>query len=131
MKGPSIMAEISIWSAAIIVTLMMFAASIGFVAAGILAGARSNSEEGRTTNQIQGMLARWSRGKQFGFIGGDDNQEHFVHSSEFKKIGMRLPEPGDRIAFTVERGAKGSRAVGPNYVTTPRVDQDKKAAKSF
>ena len=35
------MAEISIWSAAIIVMLMMFAASIGFVAAGILAGARS------------------------------------------------------------------------------------------
>ena len=35
------MAEISIWSAAIIVMLMMFAASIGFVTAGILAGARS------------------------------------------------------------------------------------------
>jgi hypothetical protein len=35
------MAEISIWSVAIVVMLMMFAASIGFVAAGILAGARS------------------------------------------------------------------------------------------
>jgi len=35
------MAEISIWSATIIVMLMMFAGSIGFVAAGILAGARS------------------------------------------------------------------------------------------
>ena len=35
------MAEISIWSAAIIVMLMMVAASIGFVTAGILAGARS------------------------------------------------------------------------------------------
>ena len=122
------MAEISIWSAAIIVTLIMFAASIGFVAAGILAGARSNSEEGHTTNQIQGRFARWSRGKQFGFIGGDNNQEYFVHSSEFKKIGMRLPEPGHRMAFTAKRGAKGSRAVGPSYVTTPRnVDQDKAA----
>ena len=38
------MAEISIWSAAIIVMLMMFAASIGFVAAAILAGARSDSD---------------------------------------------------------------------------------------
>jgi hypothetical protein len=45
MKGPSIMAEISIWSAAIIVMLMMFAASIGFVAAGILAGARSVKDD--------------------------------------------------------------------------------------
>jgi cold shock CspA family protein len=124
MKGPSIMAEISIWSVAIIVMLMMFAASIGFVASGILAGARSNSEESRTTNQIQGTFARWSRSKQFGFIGGDDNQEHFVHSSEFKKIGMRLPEPGDRIAFTAERGANGCRAVGPSYVTTPRDVED-------
>jgi cold shock CspA family protein len=127
MKGPSIMAEISIGSV-IIVMLMMFAASIGFVASGILAGARSNSEESRTTNQIQGTFARWSRSKQFGFIGGDDNQEHFVHSSEFKKIGMRLPEPGDRIVFTGERGPKGSRAVGPSYVTIPRdVEQDKAA----
>jgi CspA family cold shock protein len=128
MKGPSIMAQISIWSIAIIVMLMMFAASIGFVAAGILAGARSNSEESRTTNQIQGTFARWSSGKQFGFISGDDNQEHFVHSSEFKKIGMRLPEPGDRIAFTAERGVKGSRAVGPSYVTTPRNVGEEKAA---
>jgi cold shock CspA family protein len=112
------MAEMSIWSAAIIVMLMMLAGSIGFVAAGIIAGARSNGEESRTTNQIQGTFARWSRGKQFGFIGGDDNQEHFVHSFEFKKIGMKLPEPSDRIAFTAERGAKGSRAVWPSYVTT-------------
>ena len=38
---------------------------------------------------------------------------------------MRLPKPGDRIAFTAERGAKGSRAVGPSYVTTLRaVGQD-------
>jgi cold shock protein len=128
MKGPSIMAEISIWSIAIIVMLMMFAASIGFVASGFLAGARLNSEESPTTNQIQGTFARWSRGKRFGFIGGDDNQEHFVHSSEFNTIGMRLPEPGDRIAFIAERGAKGSRAVRPSYVTTPRdVEQDKAA----
>ena len=35
------MAEISIWSVAIVVMLMIFAASIGFVAAEILAGARS------------------------------------------------------------------------------------------
>jgi|SRR5580704_7554 cold shock protein len=124
MKGPSIMAEISIWSAAIIVMLMMFAASIGFVAAGILAGARSVSdiEEG---NQIQGTFARWSRDKRFGFIDGDDNQEHFVHNSEFKRIGMRPPQPGDRLAFTLEHGAKGSRAVGLSHVTTPSdVDQD-------
>jgi len=130
------MAEISAWSPAIIVMLMMFAGSVGFVAAGILAGARSlkdhtngdtaaqSSEESRMTNQIQGTFARWSQGELFGFIGGDDNQEHFVHNSEFKKIGMRLPEAGDRIAFTVEHGAEGTRAVGPSYVTAPRdVDQ--------
>ena len=121
------MAEISIWSAAIIVMLMMFAASIGFVAAGILAGARSVSdiEEG---NQIQGTFARWSRDKRFGFIDGDDNQEHFVHNSEFKRIGMRPPQPGDRLAFTLEAGAKGSRAVGLSHVTTPSdVDRDEAA----
>jgi cold shock CspA family protein len=106
---------------------MMFAASIGFVAAGILAGARSVSdiEEG---NQIQGTFARWSRDKRFGFIDGDDNQEHFVDNSEFKKIGMMPPEPGDRIAFTAEPGGRGSRAVGPSFVTTPRdVEQDNAA----
>ena len=121
------MAEISIWSVAIIVMLMMFAASIGFVVAGVLAGARAGSdvEESRATNQTKGTFARWSRDKQFGFIGGDDNQEHFVHSSEFKKIGMRPPEPGDRLAFTLEHGDKGSRAVGLSYVMTPSdVDQD-------
>ena len=73
------MAEISIWSVAIIVMLMMFAAAIGYVVSGILAVARSNNEESRTTNQIQGTFARWSRGQQLSFIGGDDNQEHFVH----------------------------------------------------
>ena len=122
------MAEISIWSAAIIVMLMMFSASIGFVAAGILAGARSNSEGNRATNQIQGTFARWSRGKQFGFIGGDDNQEHFVHSFEFNKLERNFRQSRDRIAFTVERGAKGSRAVWPSYVTTPRNVGQNKAA---
>ena len=121
------MAEISLWSAAIVVMLVIFAASIGFVAAAILAGARSDSDI-EESNQIQGTFARWSRDKRFGFIDGDDNQEHFVHNSEFKKIGMMPPEPGDRIAFTAERGAKGSRAVWPSYVTTPRnVEQDNAA----
>ena len=96
----------------------------------MLAGARSiisDIEESRT-NQVKGTFARWSRDKQFGFIGGDDNQEHFVHNSEFTKIGMRPPEPGDRLAFTLEHGAKGSRAVGLSYVTTPSdVDQDEAA----
>ena len=41
---------------------------------------------------------------------------------------MRPPEPGDRLAFTLEHGAKGSRAVGLSYVTTPSdVDQDEAA----
>jgi cold shock CspA family protein len=130
MKGPSIMAEISIWSVAIIVMLMMVAASIGFVAAAILAGARSDSDIAES-NQIQGAFARWSRDRRFGFIDGDDNQEHFVHSFEFEKIGMKFPEPGDRIAFTAELGAKGSRAVGPSYVTAPRNFEQEKAAQSF
>jgi cold shock CspA family protein len=127
MKGPSIMAEISIWSAAIIVMLVMFAASIGFVAAAILAGARSDSDIDKS-NQIQGTFARWSRDKRFGFIDGDDHQEHFVHTSEFKKIRIRPPQPGDRLAFTLKNRAKGSRAVGLSYVTTPSdVDRDEAA----
>ena len=82
----------------------------------------------RKSNQIQGTFARWSRDKRFGFIVGDDNQEHFVHNSEFKKIRIRPPEPGDRLAFTLEHGAKGSRAVGLSHVTTPSdVDQDEAA----
>jgi hypothetical protein len=48
MKAPSIMAEISIWSVAIIVMLMMVAASIGFVTTGILAGARSLKGDSNT-----------------------------------------------------------------------------------
>ena len=75
--------------------LVMFAASIGFVAAAIgRTHSDSDIEEG---NQIQGTFARWSRDKRFGFIDGDDNQEHFVHNSEFKKIRIRPPEPGDRV----------------------------------
>ena len=56
------MAEISIWSAAISVMLMMVAASIGFVTAGILAGARSlkgdsnrpNGRDTRLPKEVQG-----------------------------------------------------------------------------
>jgi hypothetical protein len=63
MKAPSIMAEISTWSAAIIVMLMMVAASIGFVTAGILAGARSlkgnsNAPQGSDT---QAFLKKFRR----------------------------------------------------------------------
>ena len=121
------MAEISIWSVAIIVMLMMVAASIGFVATAFLAGARSDSDIAES-NKIQGTFARWCRDRRFGFIDGDDNQEHFVDTFEFEQIGMKLPNPGDRIAFTAELGAKRSCAVGPSYVTTPRnVEQEKVA----
>ena len=52
------MAEISIWSAAIIVMLMMFAASIGFVTAGILAGARSVKYQTNRETAAQSLSAK-------------------------------------------------------------------------
>jgi hypothetical protein len=57
------MAEISIWSAAIIVMLMMFAASIGFVTAGILAGARSLKNDSNTPQRsdTQAFLRKFHR----------------------------------------------------------------------
>jgi hypothetical protein len=63
MKAPSVMAEISIWSAAIIVMLMMVAASIGFVTAGILAGARSLKGDSNTPqgSDTQAFLRKFRR----------------------------------------------------------------------
>jgi hypothetical protein len=57
------MAEISTWSAAIIVILMMVAASIGFVTAGILAGARSLKGESNTPQggDTQAFLRKFRR----------------------------------------------------------------------
>jgi hypothetical protein len=59
------MAEISIWSVTIIVMLMMFAGSIGFVAAGILAEARSLKDHtnGDTATQSLSTKPNYRLGK--------------------------------------------------------------------
>ena len=70
------------------------------------------------TTPIQGVFARWAgRQRLFGFIDGDDSNEYFIHSSEFRKHGTKLPEPSDRLAFTPDHGPKGHFATEPSYVT--------------
>ena len=53
--------------------------------------------------QIEGMVKHWRR--EFGFV-GEDGADYFLHSRECLKSGIAIPNSGDRIAFTPERGPK-------------------------
>lgn len=56
-----------------------------------------------------GELVQWNDERGFGFIAGDDGGRHFVHISDIGRIATR-PRAGDRVSFTLGRGADGRAA---------------------
>jgi len=49
--------------------------------------------------------------KGFGFIGGDDGTDVFVHFTGIKGSGYRSLQEGQKVEFTVGSSAKGKAAV--------------------
>jgi cold shock CspA family protein len=68
---------------------------------------------------LQGKFSHWvgGHGRTYGFIDGDDGVSYFLHVSECRKAGTKVPDPNDRISFVGEKGEKGYFAVDPAFIT--------------
>lgn len=58
---------------------------------------------------MEGKVKFFNATKGFGFITADDGKEYFVHMTGLKS-GVNLRE-GDSVAFDVEQGDRGPKAV--------------------
>ena len=60
----------------------------------------------------RGVVKEYDRLKGFGFIGGDDVEDYFVHVSGLREYlkgkGLRS---GQKVSFDIDRDIKGDRAV--------------------
>ncbi|NLA74006.1 MAG: cold-shock protein [Deltaproteobacteria bacterium] len=63
-----------------------------------------------------GKVKWFNNKKGFGFIQQDDGPDLFVHFSSIKTEGYRSLEEGDAVAFDVEDGEKGPKAVNVSRV---------------
>lgn len=70
--------------------------------------------------RTEGTLKNWNDDRGFGFIvTTETKQDVFVHISSFPQTGRR-PQPGERLAFSIESGPDGKkRAVSVNYLDPP------------
>ncbi|MBR9704446.1 cold shock domain-containing protein [Candidatus Pacearchaeota archaeon] len=57
---------------------------------------------------MKGKVKFFNRQKKFGFIGGEDNKEYFVHESGVEKGPI---DENDDVTFEVEDGDRGPKAV--------------------
>jgi cold shock protein len=62
------------------------------------------------SERIQGTVKWFNAGKGYGFISREDGEDVFVHYSALQSEGYRSLDEGQRVEFTVERGAKGLQA---------------------
>jgi cold shock protein len=60
---------------------------------------------------MEGTIKRLIRDRGFGFIRAEDGQEVFFHRSALHGLDFDGLREGEKVAFEVERGAKGPRAV--------------------
>lgn len=58
---------------------------------------------------MKGKIKFFNEAKGFGFIACEDGKEYFVHTSGLNP-GVSVRE-GDSVAFEIEQGDKGPRAV--------------------
>jgi CspA family cold shock protein len=58
-----------------------------------------------------GKIKRMVQERGFGFISADDGREIFFHRSGVEGTTFEALQEGQRVAFNVERGEKGPRAV--------------------
>jgi CspA family cold shock protein len=64
-------------------------------------------------SRIEGAIRKLRQDRGFGFIAGDDGQDHFFHWSGMEKTSknFRDLEVQDRVSFICIDGPKGPRAV--------------------
>ena len=67
------------------------------------------------SERIQGTVKWFNASKGYGFIAREGGEDIFVHYSALQSDGYRTLDEGQRVEFTVERGAKGLQA--SNVVT--------------
>ncbi len=67
------------------------------------------------SERIIGTVKWFNGSKGYGFIAREGGPDVFVHFSAIQGDGYRNLEEGQRVEFTVERGAKGPQA--SNVVT--------------
>jgi cold shock protein len=60
---------------------------------------------------MEGTIKRLIRDRGFGFIRSEDGQEVFFHRSTLQGLDFDALREGERVAFELERGSKGPRAV--------------------
>ena len=62
------------------------------------------------SERIQGTVKWFNAGKGYGFISREGGEDVFVHYSALQSEGYRSLTEGQRVEFTIERGAKGLQA---------------------
>jgi CspA family cold shock protein len=65
------------------------------------------------SERILGMVKWFNSGKGYGFIEREDGEDVFVHFSAIREDGSngyRSLTEGQKVEFSVERGAKGLQA---------------------
>lgn len=59
----------------------------------------------------QGTVKWFNAEKGFGFISTENGQDVFAHFSAIQTNGFKTLEEGQKVAFDVEEGQRGSQAV--------------------
>lgn len=62
------------------------------------------------SERVQGTVKWFNATKGYGFIAREGSEDVFVHHSAIQAEGYRSLSEGQRVEFTVERGAKGLQA---------------------
>ena len=62
------------------------------------------------SNTVTGQVKFFNESKGFGFIKQDGGADVFVHYSAIKSSGFKTLAEGQRVEFTVTKGAKGLQA---------------------
>ena len=59
----------------------------------------------------EGTVKWFSEKKGYGFIGQDEGEDKFVHSSSINMPGFKSLAEGDRVSFEMEKDPRGQKAI--------------------